>query len=140
MTYEEACAALHVAQGAPVEVAESAYRVLSKQAHPDLGGSTAQMQRLNNAIGVIRSVPPRRAAPTRPATCQMASVTTIRMPWGKFKGTPMNEVPKGYLVWLVENSDNDDVVERAATILHIWAAEAEISAGRGPIFTTRTRP
>ena len=26
------------------------------------------------------------------------------MPWGKHKGTPMSDVPAGYLAWLLEQS------------------------------------
>jgi hypothetical protein len=47
-------AVLHVAQDAPLEVCEAAYRALTKKAHPDMGGDTATMQRLNAAIEQIR--------------------------------------------------------------------------------------
>jgi len=47
-------AVLHIANDAPLEVAEAAYRALTKKAHPDLGGDTATMQRLNAAIEQIR--------------------------------------------------------------------------------------
>jgi hypothetical protein len=33
---------------------EVVYRHLAKAAHPDRGGSDAQMQRLNSAVGVLR--------------------------------------------------------------------------------------
>ena len=47
-------AALHVSDDAPLEVAEAAYRALSRAAHPDVGGSHAQMKALNLAIEQIR--------------------------------------------------------------------------------------
>lgn len=47
-------AVLHIAPGAPLEVAEAAYRALAKQNHPDRGGSPEAMQRLNAAIERIR--------------------------------------------------------------------------------------
>lgn len=45
---------LHVANDAPIEVCEAAYKALTKKHHPDLGGDTATMQRLNAAIEQIR--------------------------------------------------------------------------------------
>lgn len=47
-------AVLHVAMDAPIEVCEAAYRALVKKHHPDLGGNTPAMQRLNAAIEQIR--------------------------------------------------------------------------------------
>lgn len=47
-------AVLHVASTAPLAVCEAAYRALAKLAHPDQGGSTQTMQRLNAAIETIR--------------------------------------------------------------------------------------
>ena len=47
-------AVLHVANDAPLEVCEAAYKALTKKHHPDLGGDTATMQRLNTAIEQIR--------------------------------------------------------------------------------------
>lgn len=46
---------LHLTNGAPLEVAEAAYRALAKSGHPDHGGSHLQMQALNAAIEQIRS-------------------------------------------------------------------------------------
>jgi hypothetical protein len=48
-------AVLHIDPSAPLEVAEAAYRALAKRAHPDAGGSTETMQRLNAAIETIRA-------------------------------------------------------------------------------------
>lgn len=48
-------ALLHLDPSAPLEVAEAAYRALAKRAHPDAGGSTETMRRLNEAIEVIRA-------------------------------------------------------------------------------------
>lgn len=47
-------AVLHLSPDAPLVVAEAVYRTLAKQAHPDAGGSTDQMQRLNAAIEQVR--------------------------------------------------------------------------------------
>lgn len=47
-------AALWLRSGAPLEVAEAAYRVLAKTAHPDHGGDRAQWDRIQQAIEAIR--------------------------------------------------------------------------------------
>lgn len=47
-------ALLHVRNNAPIEVCEAAYRALSKLFHPDVTGSTATQQTLNEAIAAIR--------------------------------------------------------------------------------------
>jgi hypothetical protein len=49
---------LGVAPDAPLEVCEAAWRALCKTAHPDRGGSDAQMHRLNDAIAQIRRSKP----------------------------------------------------------------------------------
>lgn len=48
-------ATLHLAEGAPLVVAEAAYKALVKAAHPDSGGSHAAMVVLNGAIQRIRA-------------------------------------------------------------------------------------
>jgi hypothetical protein len=50
-----AYATLHLAPDAPLEVAEAAYKVLVRTAHPDFGGSHAAMVTLNAAIQRIRA-------------------------------------------------------------------------------------
>ena len=35
------------------------------------------------------------------------------MPFGKFKGKLIEEIPSGYLKWLSENCDDDDICEAA---------------------------
>lgn len=35
------------------------------------------------------------------------------MPYGKFKGKEMWQIPSGYLKWMAENLDNDDLCEAA---------------------------
>ena len=47
-------ATLHIADDAPLSVAEAAYRALSRQAHPDAGGTHERMRALNLAIEQIR--------------------------------------------------------------------------------------
>jgi hypothetical protein len=125
ITYEEACETLHLTPGAPVEAAEAVYRVLSKTNHPDLGGSTVRMARINSAIDVIRVSPPRVVPRPPDPTCRKGRVDTIRMPWGKFRGIAMNEVPHSYLVWLIENTDDASVKNHAAKVLHVWASGQE---------------
>lgn len=46
---------LHIAEDAPLEVAEAAYRALSRKAHPDAGGNHERMKALNLAIEAIRA-------------------------------------------------------------------------------------
>lgn len=45
---------LGVQENAPLEIAEAAYRVRSKKAHPDAGGSNEEMIQLNQAIEHFR--------------------------------------------------------------------------------------
>jgi hypothetical protein len=47
-------ALLHVLSNAPIEVCEAAYRAMTKIYHPDVTGSAAMQQRLNQAIEQIR--------------------------------------------------------------------------------------
>lgn len=38
----------------------------------------------------------------------------LPMPWGKFRGKSISEIPSGYLYWLRDESDaGDDIVEAA---------------------------
>ncbi len=43
----------------------------------------------------------------------------IRMPFGKFRGKPVEELPSSYLVWLIESANNvpSDVIDVARGIL-----------------------
>lgn len=45
---------LHLLPTAPPELVETAYKCLARLHHPDTGGSTEAMQRLNAAVAVIR--------------------------------------------------------------------------------------
>ena len=47
-------AMLFVAEGAPLDVCEAAYRALAKRAHPDAGGDPAAFRRLTVAIDTLR--------------------------------------------------------------------------------------
>lgn len=49
----DAYAALHLLPSAPPDLVQAAYRVIAKQAHPDRGGSTEAMQRVNAAYELI---------------------------------------------------------------------------------------
>lgn len=46
---------LGVFETAPIEVVEAAYKARVRSAHPDAGGSTQEMTKLNKAIEMIRS-------------------------------------------------------------------------------------
>lgn len=50
LTESDARAELHVTEDAGPEVIRAAYRALSREHHPDSGGSTEKMQRLNKAM------------------------------------------------------------------------------------------
>jgi hypothetical protein len=52
---QEACIELCIRPEAPVEVAEAAYKALARLHHPDVGGDTAKMQALNNAIQTFKA-------------------------------------------------------------------------------------
>jgi hypothetical protein len=45
----EAYAALHLLPSAPGDLVKAAYRIMSKLHHPDTGGTTREMQRVNEA-------------------------------------------------------------------------------------------
>jgi len=51
---EAALVVLHLRPSAPPELVDAAYRCLAKLHHPDAGGSTAVMQRINRAVESIR--------------------------------------------------------------------------------------
>lgn len=38
---------------------------------------------------------------------------TMVMPWGKYRGKTIEEIPSGYLSWLMDNCDDDDICEAA---------------------------
>jgi hypothetical protein len=38
---------------------------------------------------------------------------TMRMPFGKHKGKTMEEIPSGYLKWMADKLDDDDLCEAA---------------------------
>lgn len=101
MTYAEAIRLLHVAPGAPIEVVEAAFRVLAKQAHPDVGGNTVRMAALNVAIDTIRSTGPGFRLPPKSTEPPSASV---RMPWGKHVNVQLREIPSDYFAWLLKNA------------------------------------
>ena len=49
-------ATLHLLPSAPPELVSAAHRCLAKLTHPDVGGDTALMQRINGAVESIREV------------------------------------------------------------------------------------
>lgn len=55
MSVKEAASTLFLLPTAPPFVIQAAYRALAKQAHPDAGGSTEQMQRINAAMEILRA-------------------------------------------------------------------------------------
>ncbi len=54
-TREAALVVLHLRPTAPPELIDAAYKALARLHHPDRGGDTATMQRLNRAADQIRS-------------------------------------------------------------------------------------
>jgi hypothetical protein len=46
----------------------------------------------------------------------------MEMPWGKFKGKQIEEVPSGYLKWLAENCE-DDTICNAADEEYRWRTD-----------------
>jgi len=37
----------------------------------------------------------------------------MKMPWGKFKGDDIEDIPSGYLMWLAVNCEQDDIATAA---------------------------
>ena len=37
----------------------------------------------------------------------------MKMPWGAFKGREIEEIPSGYLRWLAENCEDDEIATEA---------------------------
>ena len=54
MTKQQAAAELYLLPNAPPDVITAVFRTLAKQYHPDHGGSTERMQRLNAAVEVLK--------------------------------------------------------------------------------------
>ena len=52
---QEACTLLCVTPDAPISVAEAALKALARRHHPDVGGDTEMMQRLNNALATFKA-------------------------------------------------------------------------------------
>lgn len=40
-------------------------------------------------------------------------MSDLQMPWGKHKGKFIEELPSGYLRWLAENCEQEDICEAA---------------------------
>lgn len=54
MSRQQAAAELYLLPNAPAEVVSAVYKALCKVHHPDAGGDTATMQRINAAMEVLR--------------------------------------------------------------------------------------
>jgi hypothetical protein len=52
---QEACTLLCVTPEAPLSVAEAAFKAQARRHHPDVGGDTEMMQRLNNALATFKA-------------------------------------------------------------------------------------
>lgn len=37
----------------------------------------------------------------------------MKMPWGKHEGTEIEDIPSSYLMWLMENCDDEEIVGAA---------------------------
>jgi hypothetical protein len=115
-SYAAACRLLHLAEGAPLHVAEAAFRAMAKAAHPDAGGSNEAMAGVNGAIELIRAS---RAVPAplpgchrRPRACDVV------LQAGKFRGTTLEAVPLSYLCWVAENWGGEVMRADAVRVIH----------------------
>lgn len=54
LTVDDAYRILYLQPDAPRFIVDAAYRALAKHFHPDVGGDTAAMQRINAAVEVLR--------------------------------------------------------------------------------------
>jgi hypothetical protein len=125
VTYREACYRLYVQPGAPLAVAEAAYRVASKSAHPDAGGDVEEMRGLNEAMEVVRA----QGEQTRyqgysmpECEKQRPRFLDQRVGFGKHKDLSWGRLPLGYLAWLAEKSSYQDSRRKAIQALHIISA------------------
>ncbi|MEE9384337.1 MAG: DUF3820 family protein [Nannocystaceae bacterium] len=48
------------------------------------------------------------------------------MPWGKYEGQEMGELPAGYLVWLMENC-SDDAIRDIAQEEWEWRRDSNLT-------------
>lgn len=49
-------------------------------------------------------------------------VTIMKMPWGKYRGKDIEDIPSSYLRWLTYNCE-DDEIQQAAEQEHSWRTE-----------------
>lgn len=40
-------------------------------------------------------------------------MTNLTMPWGKHRGQPIDSLPRGYLRWLAERCEDEEICEAA---------------------------
>jgi hypothetical protein len=52
---QEACVRLCITPEAPLQVATAAYKALARLYHPDVGGDSATMQALNDALQTFKA-------------------------------------------------------------------------------------
>jgi curved DNA-binding protein CbpA len=96
---------LYVTPDAPQEVVEAAHRALVRLLHPDVAGvaSTSRMARVNAAMDLLRDPATRRridAELVTPRQSHRPAASSSRMPFGRYRGTPLGELPADYLEWL----------------------------------------
>lgn len=46
----------------------------------------------------------------------------MKMPWGKYRGKDIEDIPSSYLRWLTYNCE-DDEIQQAAEQEHSWRTE-----------------
>lgn len=90
------------------------YRYAARTAHPDAGGSTEDMTRVNEAVGTLRSC--RGADSKWVAEPRIASIV---LDFGKHAGRELRSVPMDYLKWMAENMERD-AWRRAAEQMLDW--------------------
>lgn len=118
-------AILHLAPDAPTSVVNAAFRALSRELHPDVGGDTAAMAALAAARDVL--LDPRRRSELdsilgreeRRTVDQPPPAALVVMPWGKHRGYDLGSIPSDYLEWLVERASatSDGLRQDVADVL-----------------------
>jgi len=112
---------LEVDPEASPEVIAAAYRVIAKRLHPDVSTSedtTRRMAVVNAAYDVLRDPDERRMYDReRDKRRQAITMEAVVMTYGKHRGRPITEVPSDYLMWVIENLDNEG---------HIFDASQEL--------------
>ena len=98
----------------PSEAVKVLYRFASLAVHPDRpGGDAASMARVNAAAELLGR------GPARGSSCALRPrEADLVMPWGKYAGLSLGQIPAGYLGWLSEDIDDPVIRDAARVVLH----------------------